>query len=147
MRYAMLFLPLMLVITFDKCSNQPGGPASPSADTTLQLVLLKPNGGETYHAGDSVGISFEYRNSAESFHFVTLWFSRDYGKSFDMPVFVTSFNYKGSRKDTVWVIPADSFAFGSYLTQGGMIKVEDYSQKGIIYDTNDEPFAITPSAG
>ena len=137
----MIFFFLFLPLT--GC-NKGTNPASPNpADTTLRLVLLKPQGGETYHIGDSVPLSFEYRNSTNSSHFVTLWFSPDNGKSFDMPVFINSFHYTGARKDTVWVIPADT-TFGSYVSDSAKIKVEDYTAKATVFSINTQPFKILP---
>jgi hypothetical protein len=141
MKYSVAIFSLVLWLAgCDKGANPSS--ASP-VDTTLRLVLLKPAGGETYHVGDSVPLSFEYRNSSNTVHFVTLWFSPDNGKSWDMPVFINSIHYTGARKDTVWVIPADT-TYGSYVSDSAKIKVEDYADKATVYGFNAQPFRILP---
>lgn len=112
------------------------------ADTMVRLVLRIPRGGEIYHIGDSIPISFEYWNSNATSHFVTLWFSFDNGLTYDMPVFVESFHYSGARKDTTWVIPTDSTLFGSYISNHAKIRVEDYAKKSTIFDASKQPFTI-----
>jgi hypothetical protein len=115
-----------------------------TGDKTLKLVLLKPVGGDTFHVGDSVHISFEYRNSTDASHYVTLWFSPNNGLTFDMPVFVYSFHYDGARKDTTWVIPADDGFGNTYVSDQAKIKVEDYTKKATVYGMNALPFKILP---
>jgi hypothetical protein len=110
-----------------------------------RLVILAPNGGETYHAGDTIPVSFEYRNRHDSVYFVSLWFSSDNGKSFDLPVLgaVNTVHWMGPpRKDTVWIIPADTTLFGNYVTNQARIRVEDYVKKATENDASDGPFTI-----
>jgi hypothetical protein len=107
--------------------------------------MLSPNGGETYHVGDTIPISFEYRNRPDTFYFVTLWFSFDGGKSFDMPVLGArnTVRWDGSpRKDTVWVIPADTTLFGNYVTNQAKVRVEEYMKKTTENDASDGSFTI-----
>ena len=110
-----------------------------------RVVLLAPNGGETYHAGDTVPVSFEYQNRPDTNYFVTLWFSPDAGKTFDMPVLgaVNTVHWRGPpRKDTVWIIPADTTLFGNYVTNQARIRVEDYIKKMTENDVSDQSFII-----
>ena len=110
-----------------------------------RVVLLSPNGGETYHAGDTVPVSFEYQNRPDTSYFVTLWFSFDGGKSFDMPVLGArnTVRWDGPpRKDTVWIIPADTTIFGNYVTNQAMIRIEDYMKKMAENDVSDETFTV-----
>jgi hypothetical protein len=110
-----------------------------------RLVLLAPNGGQTYHAGDTIPVSFEYRNRPDTTYFVSLWFSPDGGRSFDMPVWGArnTVHWSGSpRIDTVWVIPKDTVEFGDYATAQAKIRVEDYTQKKTENDASDQPFTI-----
>jgi hypothetical protein len=142
MKYVIASLPLLFVIAISSCN----GPTTP-ADTTLRIVLLKPNGGETYHPGDTVPLSFEYRNSTDSVFFVSLWFSPDNGRTFDMPVLgaINTARWKGSpRKDTVWIIPTDTTAFGNYASDQAKIRVEDYTRKATLNDVSDQVFNISP---
>ena len=132
-----------------KAKNSAGASAwSAAAKFTTdieRLVMLAPNGGETYHAGDTIPVSFEYRNRPDSVYFVSLWFSSDNGKSFDMPVLgaVNTVHWSGApRKDTVWIIPADSTLFGNYVTNQARIRVEDYTKKSTENDASDRPFTI-----
>jgi hypothetical protein len=115
-----------------------------------RVVMLSPNGGETYHAGDTVPVSFEYRNRPDTSYFVTLWFSSDGGKSFDMPVLGArnTVRWDGpQRKDTVWIIPADTTLFGNYVTGQAKIRVEDYMKKTTENDVSDRPFTVLSAAG
>jgi hypothetical protein len=107
-------------------------------DTTEQLVLLAPNGGLTYHLGDTVPVSLEYRNSPGANHFVTLWFSPDNGETMDFTLFDASIRFTGSRLDTAWVIPVDNY----YITDSASVRVEDYTQRAVLFDWCDRPFAI-----
>jgi hypothetical protein len=113
-----------------------------------RLVLLAPNGGETYHAGDTIPVSFEYRNRPDTAYFVTLWFSLDGGKSFDMPVLGArnTVRWDGSpRKDTVWIVPTDTTIFGNYITNQAKIRVEDYTKKATENDVSDQSFTVLSS--
>ena len=115
-----------------------------------RVVMLSPNGGETYHAGDTIPISFEYRNRPDTSYFVTLWFSFDGGKSFDMPVLGARNTVRWDglpRKDTVWIIPADTTLFGNYMTNQARIRVEDYMKKTTENDASDETFTVLSAAG
>ena len=110
-----------------------------------RLVLLAPNGGETYHAGDTIPVSFEYRNRSNTKYFVALWFSFDNGKTFDLPVLggVNTVHWSDSpRKDTVWIVPTDTTLFGNYVTTQARIRVEDYTKKATENDASDQSFTI-----
>jgi hypothetical protein len=110
-----------------------------------RLVLLAPNGGKTYHAGDTIPVSFEYRNRPDTTYFVSLWFSTDGGKSFDMPVWGArnTVHWHGSpRIDTTWIVPADTTLFGNYATNQAKIRVEDYTNKKAENDASDQPFTV-----
>ncbi len=110
-----------------------------------RLVLLAPNGGKTYHAGDTIPVSFEYRNRPDTTYFVSLWFSPDGGKSFDMPVWGAhnTLHWRGSpRIDTVWIVPTDTTLFGNYVTTQAKIRVEDYTKKKTENDASDQAFTI-----
>lgn len=110
-----------------------------------RLVLLAPNGGKTYHAGDTIPVSFEYRNRPDTTYFVSLWFSPDDGKTFDMPVWGArnTVHWSGSpRIDTTWVIPTDTTLFGNYATGQAKIRVEDYTKKKTENDASDQSFTI-----
>jgi hypothetical protein len=110
-----------------------------------RVVMLAPNGGEAYHAGDTIPVSFEYRNRPDTTYFVTLWFSPDGGKTFDLPVLgaVNTVHWRGPpRKDTVWIIPADTTTFGNYVTNQARIRVEDYTKKMTENDVSDQSFTI-----
>jgi hypothetical protein len=115
-----------------------------------RVVMLAPNGGETYHAGDTIPISFEYRNRPDNSYFVTLWFSLDGGKSFDLPVLgaVNTVRWDGlPRKDTIWIIPTDTAIFGNYVTDQAKIRVEDYMKKMAENDASDGTFTVLSAAG
>ncbi len=110
-----------------------------------RLVLLAPNGGGIYHAGDTIPVSFEYRNRPDTTYFVSLWFSLDGGKSFDMPVWGAhnTVHWSGSpRIDTTWIVPTDTTVFGNYVTSQAKIRVEDYTKKKTENDASDQPFTI-----
>ena len=135
-----------------KAKNGAGSSAWSTVDSFItdivRLVLLAPNGGETYHAGDTIPVSFEYRNRPDSTYFVSLWFSLDGGKSFDMPVLgaVNTVHWRGSpRKDTTWIVPTDTTIFGNYVTAQAKIRVEDYTKKTTINDASDQSFTILSS--
>jgi hypothetical protein len=112
---------------------------------TVPLVLLAPNGGQTYHAGDTIAVSFEYRDHPDTTYFVSLWFSPDGGKTFDMPIWDArnTVHWHGSpRIDTTWVIPTDTTLFGNYVTNQAKIRVEDYTNKRTENDASDQTFTI-----
>lgn len=132
-----------------KAKNAAGASAWSSVEkftTDMErLVLLAPNGGQTVHAGDTIPVSFEYRNRPDTTYFVSLWFSTDGGKSFDMPVWGArnTVHWHGSpRIDTTWVVPTDTALFGDYVTGQAKIRVEDYTNKKTENDASDQSFTI-----
>jgi hypothetical protein len=120
-------------------------------DTGLGITLIKPNGCETYHVGDTVPVSFEYRNAPDTFYFADLKFSYDDGKTFALPLSIlhganggNGVRWHGSaRKDTLWVIPPPDSADPSrtFVTGRARIKIEDYTKKEVM-DMNDQAFTI-----
>ncbi|MBN1128686.1 MAG: hypothetical protein JXA71_06850 [Chitinispirillaceae bacterium] len=86
-----------------------------------------------------------YKTLPDTNYFVTLWFSPDAGKTFDMPVLgaVNTVHWRGPpRKDTAWIIPADTSLFGNYVTNQARIRVEDYTKKMTENDASDQSFII-----
>jgi hypothetical protein len=118
-----------------------------------RLFMLAPNGGETYHAGDTIPLSFEYRNRSNTKYFVALWFSFDNGKTFDLPVLgaVNTVHWSDSpRKDTVWIVPTDTTILGNnvtYVTTQARIRVEDYTKKATENDVCDRSFTVLTPTG
>ena len=122
-------------------------------DTAFGVTLISPNGCETYHVGDTVPISFEYRNARDTIYFVDLKFSNDDGKTFALPLSVlhganggNGVRWHGNaRKDTLWVIPAPDSTdpSRSFVSGQARIKVEDYTNKEKS-DISDQAFSIRP---
>ena len=134
---------LSALSALSSCDN--GSEPNSPQDTTERLVLVAPNGGQTYHAGDTIPVSFEYLNRKDTTYFVSLWFSTDGGKTFDMPVWGArnTVHWHGSpRKDTTWIIPTDTTLFGNYVTSQAKIRVEDYTNKNTENDASDQSFTI-----
>ena len=115
------------------------GPVVP-VDTTERMALLAPAGGQTYHLGDTVPVSVEYVNSADTSHFVTFWFSPDNGETMDFTLFDRSIRYHGQRFDTTWVVPVDSY----YVADSATIRVEDYTRRQVVFAYCARPFTILP---
>lgn len=101
-----------------------------------RVELYAPEGGEVFHPGDTIVVSWEYKEWEGDLRFMTYpEISLDSGKTFGSLLY-RSVVHETPAYDTFWIVPDDSSMFSGNV----QIKVYEYNKKTIL-DRSDY-FAI-----
>jgi hypothetical protein len=103
--------------------------------TSYFLQLHSPHGAHVYALGDTVRITWTYKNSPLEGHYTFFNLSVDGGKSFSMPLFSQSiFTQPGDTGTVLWTIPNDT----AYCTVHGKIQATEYDRPQVAAESDSE---------
>jgi hypothetical protein len=103
--------------------------------TPYIFQLLLPHGPHIYTLGDTVPISWYYKNSPTEAHYTEFNLSLDGGKSFPIPLFTHTISTQPNDTGTVlWTIPNDT----TYCTVHGLIQAIEYDRPQVNASTDTE---------
>jgi hypothetical protein len=103
--------------------------------TSDSLQLLSPQGVHAYALGDTVRITWKYKNSPTVAHYTNFDLSTDGGKSFSIPLFTHTIMTQPADTGTVlWTIPNDT----TLCTAHGMLRASEYDRPQIAASSDSE---------
>jgi len=134
-------LPIFLFLLLPGCNDTSGpGDTDPKVKT---IVLSSPNQGDVYYPGDTIHISWEYKNCIDTIDtaFMTVTdLSLNGGLDF-VPIIYRSVIHKTTAADTFWIVPDDS----AYFTAEARIRAYEYNETSVT--TMSGIFTIEDSGG
>ncbi|MFC1584191.1 hypothetical protein ACFL5V_01445 [Fibrobacterota bacterium] len=133
---------LLSMMSCDDNGTDPGTTCQPKAEpvsTEEHVVLLSPRGCQVYALGDTVPVSWEYRNRPTDrlAYFSVAEISLDNALNFDIELFGGAISHAESRIDTFWIIPMDPLM----VSDSAVIRLRHY--RGIETIDNGGLISIT----
>lgn len=103
--------------------------------TSYTLQLLSPHGAHVYTLGDTVRITWYYKNSPNAAKYTEFFLSTDGGKSFPTQLFPqTQPTQPGDTGTVLWTIPNDTI----YCTVHGLLQAREYDKPEVNASTDAE---------